>query len=172
MSRQLEEQVRTWLRAEQSGQDDVAERALARALKELGRRAPRAGFADRVMLRAGRLSAAPRAWRSWWVRAAVSACLLSAGLAAATLPVWLLAANPITRAVGSPLVAAAWHWVSRSLSASLASFAVIADVTAALQASLATSTAIGLLSATVLLASASLFGLRRLLSAPEESMPW
>jgi len=171
MNRRLEEDVREWLRAEQEGLDELAERALTRALGELGRRVPRPGLTDRILLRTGRLSAS-RAWRSWWVRGAVAACLLSAGLAAATLPVWLLVADPVARAFGSPFASVAGHWTGRWVSAAFASWAVIEDVASALRVSLATPTALVLLSANVLLAVASLFGLRRLLKAPEELMPW
>ena len=171
MNRRLDEDVREWLKAEREGLDELAEHALTRALGGLGRRAPRPGFADRVLVRAGCLSA-PAGWTSWWVRGAVAAAILSAGLAVATLPVWLLVADPIARAFGSPLVSMTAHWTGRVVAAAFASWAVIEDVASALQASFATPTVLALLLANALLAGGSLFGLRRLLKAPEELMPW
>jgi hypothetical protein len=172
MNKRLEQDVREWLRAEHTGSDELAERALARALAELGRCAPGAGFADRVLLSAGRLTPASRAWRSWWARGAVAACLLAAGLATAMLPAWLLVADPVARAFGSPLVSGVWHWMCRWMIAGFTSWTVIEDVGSALRASLVTPAAIVLIAANVLLAAASLLGLKRLLKAPEELIPW
>ncbi len=172
MKGRLEQDVREWLSAERAGSDELAERALGRVLARLGRRAPGAGFADRVLLSAGRLTPASRAWRSWWARAGVAACLLGAGLAAAVLPVWLLVADPVARALGSPLVSGVWHWMGRWMIAAFKSWAVIQDVASALRASLVTPAAIALIGANILLAAASLVGLKRLLRAPEELIPW
>ncbi len=172
MNRRLEHEIRDWLKAQQDGPDELAEQALVRALGQIGRRRPTAGFADRVLLRAGRLAPATAAWRWWWLRAAVAACLVAAGLAVALLPAWLPAARPVAHAFGSPFVTSLSHWAGTWLSAGLAFWAVMGDIGSAVRASLATPTAVLVLSANVLLAAASLLGLKRLLKAPEEFMPW
>ncbi len=172
MSRRLEDNVREWLRAEGTGPDELAEEALARALADLGRRRPGAGFADRALMRAGRLSPAWFAWRSWWSRAAVAGCLLVAGLAVASLPTWLLIAGPLARALGAPFTAVVWHWMTEWAVAAFASWGVIADVTTAVCVWLATPSGIALLAVNVLLACGSLIGLKRLLKAPEELISW
>ncbi len=172
MNRRLDYEVRRWLNAEREGSEELADRALGRAFAELGRRAPRAGFADRVLLRAGRVTPALPAWRRWWLRASVAACLVAAGLAVATLPAWWPIAGAVSHALGPPLVAAISHWSGRWMNAGPACWTVIQDIAAAARASLATPAAILLLSGNLLLAGASLFGLKRLLKAPEELMPW
>jgi hypothetical protein len=171
MNRRLERDVREWLDAERMSADEPAEQALVRAFAELGRRAPGAGFADRVLLRTGHFAPASAFWRSRWVRAAVIACMAAGGLAIITLPVWWLVAEPLARAFGSPLALAMSRGAARSMSAAFASWTVIQDVGSALRASLVTAPVLALLSANALLAAASLFGLKRLLKAPEELMP-
>ncbi len=83
-----------WLAAEKAGRDGEAERALERAFSALPAITPAAGFADRVLaatmparLPAGALVGSVRrtANLARWGRAAVAACLLLAGLAAAYL---------------------------------------------------------------------------------------
>ncbi len=170
MKIRVEDEVRQWLGAEEDGLDEVAEQALRRALASL-ERAPRPGFADRVLLRAGRLEPVAGVWRSWWVRFPVAACLLIAGIAAAVLPVALLIVIPLARAFGWPSVVACWHWAARSTTVAFRYWTILAGVMEAIGASLATPEAVAILSANVLLAAASLFGLKRLLKAPEELMP-
>lgn len=168
MSTHLDRDVREWLGAEEDGLEDVAERALTRALAGLDRRAPAAHFADRVLARAGRLAPASRAWRSWWLRFPVAASLLTAGFAAAALPAALLVIIPVARAFGWPALAASWHWTARWTTVAFRSWSIVADVAAALGASLSAPAAVAVLSANVLLAAASLLGLKRLLRSPEE----
>ena len=172
MSRRLEEDVRGWLRAEGLGSDEFAERALVRVLGDLGRRRPSAGFADRVLASAGRLSPASLAWRSWWIRAGIAACLVAAGLAVATLPTWLLVADPVARVFGVPVTSAVWHLITRWTVAAFASWALIADVASAMRVWLATPAGVGLLAVSFVTACGSLMGLRQLLKAPEELNSW
>ncbi len=75
--------LRRWLAAERSGRDAEAEAALFELIGGLPMAAPAAGFADRVLARAG-VAAAPRLSRGR--RFAVAAGLLAAGLAAFVLP--------------------------------------------------------------------------------------
>ncbi len=173
MKIRLEDEVRQWLGAEEDGLDSAADRALARALASLERRGPTRGFADRVLLSAGRMAPVAGVWRSWWLRFPVAACLLTAGVTAGVLlPVILLVVVPLGRAMGGTLLVACWHAVARWTTTAFASWAVVADVFEALGASLATPAAIAVLSANVLLAAASLFGLKRLLKPSEELIPW
>ncbi len=78
-----------WLAAERSGRDAAAEQALGALFVGLPQARPAADFADRVLAACGR-----PVWMSrrgangpipWWSRAAIAACLLLAGLAAALL---------------------------------------------------------------------------------------
>lgn len=172
MNRRLGHQIRDWLDAEGKGSDELAERALARALAEIGRRGPGAGFADRVLLRAGRLAPALPPWRWRWLRGALAASLLGAGLALAVLPAVWLVIPALLHAVGSPLVSTLLHSIARWISAAFAAAAIIADVGSALQTVLVTPTALVLLTANILLALASLMGLRRLLRPSQEYLPW
>lgn len=85
-----------WLTAEQSGDDEGAEAELLALFQALPPLAPPAGFADRVLARAGRegvlgnaapapLPARRNPFASHWLQAAVALCLLVTG---AALP-WL-----------------------------------------------------------------------------------
>ena len=88
MKPRIERTCDRWLAAEQRGDDDGAELALAELFAALPLPVPAAGFADRVLRGAGLppLSAVyPR-----WSRVAISACLLVVGAALAyTLPLAL-----------------------------------------------------------------------------------
>lgn len=171
MNRRLEHDIREWLNAQGGGSDELAERALMRAFAQLGRRTPPARFADRVLLRAGRRVPVPAALR-WWLRGVVAACLVAAGLAVALLPAWLSLVRPVAHAFGSPFVSVLSHWAGKWMAATIAFWAVVEDVASAVRTSLATPTGILLLATNVLLAAAILFGLKRLLNAPEELTPW
>lgn len=87
------EHLHRWLGAEAQGHDAGAERALQALLVELPEARPRRGFAGRVLAAAG---VARPAW-SVAQRAAVAACLLSAGLVVAYLPPILLG---VARGIG------------------------------------------------------------------------
>lgn len=85
-----EEILNRWLAAEHEGQDDAAEAELFALFEALPPLAPPAGFADRVLARAGLASPEPVAsrWNPFaarWLQVAVSLCLLITG---ASLP-WL-----------------------------------------------------------------------------------
>lgn len=82
MNHRIDIIVRNWLAAERGDRDDVAERALRRIFAALPQTLPRAGFSDRVLAAVALSRPAPV---SWWSRATIAACLLSAGLAAALL---------------------------------------------------------------------------------------
>ena len=93
MKRQNLEHLHRFLTAETEGRDAAAERALQALFLGLPAGRPRPGFAGRV------LAAAGVARPPWSVprRAAVAACLLAAGLAAAYLPPILFG---VARALG------------------------------------------------------------------------
>jgi hypothetical protein len=85
-----QEILNRWLAAEHEGQDDAAEAELLALFEALPPLAPPAGFADRVLARAG-LAAIPAPLPRWnpfaarWLQAAVALCVLITG---ASLP-WL-----------------------------------------------------------------------------------
>lgn len=81
MNERLDDVFSSWWAAERAGRDGDAERALARLFCALPVPAPAADFAGRVLARAGLQVVA--ASYPWWGRAAVAACLLTAGLATA-----------------------------------------------------------------------------------------
>ena len=82
-----------WLNAEQADRADESDAALAALFTALPRLQPPAGFADRVLLRAGlapAVAAAPETRRSLfaslWMRGLVTLCLLAVGVSALWLP--------------------------------------------------------------------------------------
>jgi hypothetical protein len=80
-----------WLTAEQADRADEAEAALAALFTALPRLQPPAGFADRVLLRAGLAAPlaapAPRSlFASLWTRGVLTLCLLAVGVSALWLP--------------------------------------------------------------------------------------
>lgn len=82
-----------WLSAERTDRADEAEAALAALLTALPPLQPPAGFADRVLLRAGlapRPQTMPQTSRSlfasFWMRGLLTACLLAVGISALWLP--------------------------------------------------------------------------------------
>jgi len=79
-----------WLTAEQNDRAEEADAALAALFTALPPLLPPAGFADRVMLRAGlEMAVAParrNLFASLWVRGALSLCLLSVGVSVLWLP--------------------------------------------------------------------------------------
>ena len=172
MSRRLRKDVGEWLDAERHGAHDLAEQALRRAFAELGRRVPATGFADRVLVRAGRFAPVPLPWPPWWLRVSVAGSLVAAALVIALLPAWWPVASAVGSALRSPLVTACSYWGSQLVNAGFAFWDLLQEVAIALQASLMTPTVLVVLAANVLLAVSSLFGLNRLLKSPEELMPW
>src|SRR4028118_2063289 len=91
------ELLNRWLTAEHEGQDDAAEAELFALFEALPPLAPPAGFADRVLARAGLVAiptpvpaqvATPARWNPFaarWLQVAMALCLLITG---ASLP-WL-----------------------------------------------------------------------------------
>jgi hypothetical protein len=84
-----------WLSAERADRADEAEAALAALFSALPPLQPPAGFADRVLLRAGlaqmpQTSPLPQTSRSlfasFWMRGLLTACLLAIGISALWLP--------------------------------------------------------------------------------------
>lgn len=161
MSRRLERDIEAWLQAEAAASDSHAEDALGRVFRGIERRRPRAGFADAVLAAAGyrpaRAAAAP------WFRVALVGCVVAACLTAVAVPLALIAVKPLAQLAAWPLLAAAWRGVTRSASAALNWWAVVGDLGGALRLSVATPTGASLVLANVLIASASLVGLKRLL---------
>ncbi len=89
MNTRDETTVKRWLAAEHGGRDAAAEHALRGLFAALPAAVPSAGFSDRVLAAVARrvarrrpVAVSPRVSRRW-SRAAVAACLLLAGLAAA-----------------------------------------------------------------------------------------
>lgn len=79
-----EEILNRWLAAEENGRDDAAETALAALFEALPPLAPPAGFADRVLARAGLAVPVPRrrsVFAARWLRALAMLPLLVIGLA-------------------------------------------------------------------------------------------
>ena len=86
MRRSDEEILNRWLAAEEDGRDEAAEDALTALFEALPPLAPPAGFADRVLARAGLAVPVPRRWfAARWLRALAMLPLLIVGL---SLP-WL-----------------------------------------------------------------------------------
>lgn len=127
-----------WLAAEQSGDDEAAEAELLALFQALPPLAPPAGFADRVLVRAGwaerpeARAVAPRPvverWNpfaSRWLQGAVALCLLVTGLGLPWLTEMLRSAASVTSTFWGPadlvrLGTGALGAVTRGLVAALA----------------------------------------------------
>jgi hypothetical protein len=114
-----------WLRAERDDRGDEADAALLALLSGLPALQPPAGFADRVMARAGLAAVATAAARrslfaSAWVRALLTLCLLAIGVSALWLPqtlrafAGLLSLADLVR-MWSGSVVAACNWLASAL---------------------------------------------------------
>jgi hypothetical protein len=115
-----------WLRAERDDRGDEADAALLALLSTLPTLQPPAGFADRVMARAGlaAVAVATGARRSFfasaWVRALLTLCLLAIGVSALWLPqtlrafAGLLSLADLVR-MWSGSVVAACNWLASAL---------------------------------------------------------
>jgi AcrR family transcriptional regulator len=115
-----------WLRAERDDRGDEADAALLALLSTLPALHPPAGFADRVMARAGlaAVAVAAGARRSFfapvWVRALLTLCLLAIGASALWLPqtlrafAGLLSLGDLVR-LWSGSVVAACSWLASAL---------------------------------------------------------
>jgi hypothetical protein len=167
MSSGLEQDVREWLAAEESGSEGGAEAALVRAFRRAGRPAPSAAFSAGVLRAAGFGVGARSAW-SPWTRAAALLCLCTAGVALAMLPGMLVALRPLVHEVGWPFVFAAWRSSARVVDLTVNAWAVVGHVAAAIRMSLASSTGAALVLANVAVAAGSLLGLKRLLGGRQE----
>ncbi|HKV13383.1 MAG TPA: hypothetical protein VJ725_34900 [Thermoanaerobaculia bacterium] len=75
-----------WLAAERDDRPDEAEAALFELFETLPLLAPGAGFADRVLARAGFMPAPVSLFESRWVRIAIALCLLATGFSLLWLP--------------------------------------------------------------------------------------
>lgn len=125
-----EEILNRWLAAEEDGRDGDAETALAALFEALPPLAPPAGFADRVLVRAGLAVPAPvperrSVFATRWLRAAAMLPLLVIGLALPWLPEILRALTSVVGVLWSPgdlvrLGTAALAAVSQGLVAALA----------------------------------------------------
>jgi hypothetical protein len=124
--------VREWLDAELAGRAEDADRRFRAVAGSLPRLDPPARFADAVMARVGAMRAVPDLWARWWVRAAVAACVLSAGGAGLSLSPqgWFMAILASLRAVAlgfGDLSSALHAWVTGAVAlwAGLAHAAVV-----------------------------------------------
>jgi hypothetical protein len=75
-----------WLAAERGGRPEAAEAALAEVFAALPLLAPPAGFADRVLVRAGIMAARRDVFASRAVRLVLALCLVAVGLGTLWLP--------------------------------------------------------------------------------------
>lgn len=92
MSRKLRSAVRKWLESERSGREEDADKALFQVFARLPEAPLPAGFADRVLARAGVAPLPQRArltFPAWALRGLVLVCLLLAGMSALLLPTLL-----------------------------------------------------------------------------------
>jgi len=106
-----------WLTAERTDRADEAEAALAALFAALPPLEPPAGFADRVLLRAGlAMAPAPRSlFASFWVRCLLTLCLRAIGVSTLWLPqtlralAGLLSVGELVRMwIGSVVAACRW----------------------------------------------------------------
>lgn len=75
-----------WLQAERDDRAEEAETALLALMAGLPLLVPPAGFADRVLARAGLASARRSVFASFWMRGVLTACLLAIGVSSLWLP--------------------------------------------------------------------------------------
>lgn len=167
--REQQRRVTRWLEAEQIGRVDEADEDFHLAVRGLPRFTPPSGFAERVLLAAGVIQAAPGLFSRWWFRSALVASLALASAAALTLPVGsLLVAAPSCLASAVSLLTgvllSAGEWMRHGLA--ISAFAV--QIAGALQLALRTPPALAALFTSAAIAAGSLYGLRRLLVPREE----
>jgi hypothetical protein len=87
----------------------------------------------------------------------------TACLTIVAVPLLFIVLKPLAHMAAWPLATALWRGVTRSAAFAFWCWSVVGDVATALRLSIATPTGAGLLLANVLIATASLFGLKRLL---------
>jgi hypothetical protein len=109
-----------WIEAERAGRAEEAARRFRLVAEALPALAPSPGFAAAVLARLSVVRAPGDLWSRWWTRAAVAACVLSAGSASALLPLhgWMSALLASLRAVAwgvDQAAAGAYAWVSGAL---------------------------------------------------------
>src|SRR5512140_1221893 len=135
--------------------------AFAPAVAGLPRSGPREGFVYRVLLRAVIAGRSP----AWWpavVHLAHASCLIAAGLALANVPVLVTAWTSIAPVLIVSVVVPALTWLGGAMTLAAESWACIERVASAMRGSLATSTVVVVLAVNLLVAAASLAGLKRL----------
>jgi len=94
VTRNLNHAVRHWLRWERSDRSELAEKALQEVFTRMPLEPVPAGFADRLLVRAGLATPMSRAnsWDAFWgLRAAVTLCLVLVALFLLVIPSYLLA---------------------------------------------------------------------------------
>ena len=160
-----------WIEAERAGREDDAAAAFHALISRMARLAPSPGFADRVLVAAGLVSA-PNPWLArWWIRALVGFGIGVAGLALLSLPVSsLVLSSPSYFAPAVSLFASVAVSVMEWTRHAAIACAILANVGEALQLTLRTPQMLALIAASASLAMLALLVLGRLLVSPEEML--
>lgn len=162
MSRKPHTDLDRWLAAEAAGDDFAAEEAFGTLFEALPRLAPHPGFAERVVMAFDREPESGRA--AWMWKAALTAAVTLAGIAAGLLPLlrWIPIQAP---SAGDVLTAAArgLAWLGTWLSAGLDIWETLARVGGAIGTAAQTPEIATAMMGSALISSAALYTLHHLL---------
>ena len=160
----------SWLKAEQEGPDDRADQLFRSVMIEVPRLAPSREFVARVLQASGlhHVPAAPAIWAAWWMYALVGTALTLTAFAVASLS-GLRLLNSALGVIDFVAVSAghAWTLAATWATAGWSMWRVFAQLGGAVASVLSVPAAGAFVVLNLVLASASLLALRRLL-VPQE----
>lgn len=164
------QELEAWLRAENDGRQEDADRLLRHVMASVPRLTPAAGFAGRAVAasRVFARAAAGGMFARWWVRGLVGVAMVLMALAAASAS-WagLVSAGVVGVQGAAHGIALAWDWTASWAVTAWSVWTVLAQIGTGAAAAMATLPAAVFLLMNLVVAAAALAALRRLL-VPQE----
>jgi hypothetical protein len=170
MDPQNGEPLHAWLRAEQAGRLDEADRLFRGVMSGVPRLAPGSDFAQRVLVAVGLAAPAraPGLWVRWWMYALVGTALTLSAFAMASV------SGPRMFGAGVGVIHTAavsasrlWAWAGTGATAGWSIWQLLAQIGGALATILSVPAAGAFVAVNLLVAASALIALRRLL-IPQE----